>query len=590
VSYAANDLDSGGLRVVRILRQRFVDQPTVRARFLDAARRSSQIVHHGLVLTRWTMSDHERKTHFAVRDFVRGVTLREVMDEDKALDPQQILRIIEQIVLTLKQSDLYETVLCHGGVRPANVFLGRADHGERVVLGDIPAFLPAQTLGLADRLQDFFYAAPEGLFGDTEEARMDGVRYDLYGLGCLGYELFCGRPPIVAKNVRLLLASHGQSEVEPPSRLTKTPVPGLDEFFLPFLAADPTKRLGSLDDAIEAIETMRRNLARAPVSAPMVREPVVTPSLYVRRVHHETNVTLAAIQTAAESLVPVSSQRRATEGSLVGQVIDGRYRMQRLLGSGGMGTVYLAEDLDLERRVAIKVLSNPLREQWDTLFRREARTMARFDHANILQVFDVRAHEGLAFLVMPYLSGGSLQDRAQATPQRYEDVVAWLRPIARALDASHSAGLIHSDVKPSNILFDEGGNPVLADFGISRLLEPEGAQTSSIIGTPAYMSPEAWTGVPLNPASDQFSLGVTVYYALEGRLPFNPGALHETRLQVLAGTIPPMTNTGVPKAARAAVVRALSLRPEARFASCSDFAAAFAGPRDTWWKTWFMPD
>lgn len=212
---------------------------------------------------------------------------------------------------------------------------------------------------------------------------------------------------------------------------------------------------------------------------------------------------------------------------LLGRVQDatkGEYTIMDHLGRGGMATVYLARDLALDRLVAIKVLLPDLVEVegLQDRFVIEARTAARLDHPNIITVYSVKELDGLLFIVMKYVEGRTLEQVLKENARLDRSVVATIvSRVAEALHFAHVEGIIHRDVKPSNIMVDTRGRAVVTDFGIAKVASGQSLTvTGSILGTPAYMSPEQCWGEPVTPASDQYSLGVLTYQLLAGRLPF----------------------------------------------------------------------
>jgi len=219
---------------------------------------------------------------------------------------------------------------------------------------------------------------------------------------------------------------------------------------------------------------------------------------------------------------------------LIGQSL-GRYHILEQLGEGGMATVYKAYDTRLERNVAVKVIrksafGSEVIERILKRFDREAKALARLNHPNIVPVIDYGEYVGAPYLVMPYLSGGTLKLQL-GEPKPWREAVRTLLPIAQALEYAHRQGVIHRDVKPSNILITDSGQPMLTDFGIAKILEGDEAETLTGtgmgMGTPEYMAPEQWTG-GANQQADQYSLGVVLYEMLTGRKPYvadTPAAL-----------------------------------------------------------------
>ena len=259
----------------------------------------------------------------------------------------------------------------------------------------------------------------------------------------------------------------------------------------------------------------------------------------------------------------------------------GRYRIEALLGEGGMAWVYRAHDPAVDRTVALKVVHPRLAADraFADRFAREARAVARLQHPHILPLHDFGEQDGRAYLVMPHVAGGTLADRL-ARPHTAAAAVALLRPIAAALDHAHGQGIVHRDVKPANILLTPAGEPLLADFGIARLLgEATLTATGVGVGSVAHMAPEQAQGRSLDGRADLYALAVILYEALAGRLPFPPGegdTAFSLALRQL-GEDPPAPSTinpQLPAALDAALLRALAKSPDDRFPTGATLLAA----------------
>lgn len=283
----------------------------------------------------------------------------------------------------------------------------------------------------------------------------------------------------------------------------------------------------------------------------------------------------------------------------------GRYRLLRILGSGGMGEVYLATDTLINRQVAIKVIkveglsftNTNVTMEANRLFQREMRAITSLDHPHILPVFDygeIRLNGAtITYMVMPYRPEGSLsswlQRRGRAKPLGPQEVADIVHQAAGALQHAHSRQIIHQDVKPGNFLIhlDEENpnrpNLLLADFGVAKFSSSTASidvSTSSIFairGTPSYMAPEQWEGHPV-PATDQYALAVMAYELLAGRAPFqgNPSQMMYQHFRN-PPALPSTYNPGIPATIDAVLLRALAKRPEERFPSVSAFTRAFEG-------------
>ena len=267
--------------------------------------------------------------------------------------------------------------------------------------------------------------------------------------------------------------------------------------------------------------------------------------------------------------------------SVQGSVIDNRYDVVRTLGSGGMGEVYLARDRTLGRDVALKVLRSQFAgdEESAERFKREAQSAASLSHPNIVQVYDRGdTKDGSSYIAMEYVPGGTLKERiVDKGPLDTRLAASYGYQVAEALGTAHAKGFVHRDVKPQNVLISENGTAKVADFGIARAVSAAtGSQTrtGTILGTAGYMSPEQALGEPATPKSDLYSLGVVLYEAVTGELPFtaeNPIAV--SMKHVNEDPIPPMDlNPAVPAGMNAVIMKLLSKSPQDRYADAEALA------------------
>ncbi len=255
----------------------------------------------------------------------------------------------------------------------------------------------------------------------------------------------------------------------------------------------------------------------------------------------------------------------------------GRYELRGELGRGGMATVYRAYDAMLNREVALKVMAGHLATDasFQRRFEREARVVATLEHPNIVPVYDYGiTAQGQPYLVMRLLRGGTLYDRLAAGTLTQQSLLAIMKQVASALDYAHDRDIVHRDVKPVNILFDEKGNAYVSDFGIAKVRDATTNLTgNAIVGTAAYMSPEQFMGGTVDGRSDQYSLAVVLFEALSGRAPFVSDTLHG--LMFLHINEPPpdahALNRTLPPAMSAVLRRALAKDPQERFATAGDF-------------------
>lgn len=267
--------------------------------------------------------------------------------------------------------------------------------------------------------------------------------------------------------------------------------------------------------------------------------------------------------------------------SIIGRTLGGKYQIKQLIGRGGMATVYRGYQADVERDVAVKVLPpNPaLGDEFAERFRLEARTIARLQHPHILPLYDYGVEDGILYLVTAYVSGGTLSDRIARGPLPVDEVDTLLRQIAPALDYAHRQGVIHRDIKPANILITAEGYPLLADFGIAKLVEGDSRLTATggLIGTPAYMAPEQVQGLTVGPSADIYSLGVVVFEMLSGRQPYTAETPMQVLVKHMAEPVPPLSEAvaGLPAALDAMLARALAKSTEQRYPTATAFATDY---------------
>jgi len=251
-----------------------------------------------------------------------------------------------------------------------------------------------------------------------------------------------------------------------------------------------------------------------------------------------------------------------------GGLLSDRYRLEELLGRGGMGEVWRATDLRLGRTVAIKAMLPERSESDDERFYAEARVMAALHHPGIVNIYDF----GDSFLVMEFVDGKPLSTLLdEGGPLDSSTTARLTEQVAQALRVVHEAGIVHRDVKPGNILVDSGGNARLTDFGVAA----SGADGDSVLGTARYMAPEQAMGHTVTPAADIYALGAVAYHCLAGHPPFDGEDAVQIGLHHIQDPPPPLP-ADVSPGLRAAIERAMAKDPADRFPDAADFAAALS--------------
>jgi serine/threonine protein kinase len=263
----------------------------------------------------------------------------------------------------------------------------------------------------------------------------------------------------------------------------------------------------------------------------------------------------------------------------VGKTIHERYQVLEHLGRGGLAVIYRAYDLKLDRYVAIKALSEHLRhdQNFVSRFQRESEALTRLHHPNIMSLVEVGEEQDAPYMVMEYLSGDSLEHKLQGLngrPMLLAEAISIAAQVASALEHAHAQGIVHLDIKPTNILLVEYGRVLLMDFGMSNAVG--GEQTNALLGTPAYMAPEQAFGGKADHRSDIYSLGVVFYQMVTGRVPFEADTPLAVILKHLQEPLPlpRQFNPNLPEDVERILLKTLSKKPENRYQTAREMAEA----------------
>ena len=258
----------------------------------------------------------------------------------------------------------------------------------------------------------------------------------------------------------------------------------------------------------------------------------------------------------------------------------GRYHLLEQIGQGGMSSVFKALDLQGGGNVAVKILSPYIAHEarFRARFAREVKLLRRLQHPHIVPILDYGESEGFTYIVMPYIGTGTLQDRLQQGPLDVQTGARVTAQVASALSLAHDLGVIHRDVKPSNVLLDQEGNALLSDFSFAHQQDASQNLTgSALIGTPAYMSPEQCRGERIDSRSDQYSFGIMLYQLCTGKLPFEGDTPMAVALMHVNTPLPRprLANPNLPQQVEAVLVRALAKDQNLRYASMAELNQAF---------------
>ncbi len=317
-----------------------------------------------------------------------------------------------------------------------------------------------------------------------------------------------------------------------------------------------------------------------PMTAPNNQTP---PDKQPTEILHPTNVeevptVIPGTSGESRELAAALGFLATDEAGSLGRM--GQYEVLELLGQGGMGIVYKAKQSNLDRTVALKVILGGLHAPPDNLqrFRTEAEAVARLQHPNVVQIYEVGEHEGHSYFSLEYVEGGTLADKIRTTSLTCREATNLVQTLASAMHVVHDHGLIHRDLKPANVLLTKSGEPKITDFGLVKQLNVQATktQTGTVMGTPSYMAPEQARGQTkaIGPATDVYALGAILYELLTGRPPFRAETPLDTVLQVIDQEPLPvrLLNPSVPRDLETICMKCLEKEPGRRYESAAHLA------------------
>ena len=539
-----------------------------------------------------------------VMELLHGETLHDLLKRRRRVTPRRAVRFALQALSALEAA--HDKEILHRAIKPANIFLaeqeGAADHAKMLDFGS--SKLLSEATGMPLTVTGMVIEALSFMPPEQALARRIDARVDLYSLAATLYAAISGRPPFAAATPADILRAVRREEPRPLRSAGVEGVdPALDAILRKGLQKDPAARFQTAGEMARALRAWLAQVPPETKPSPSRTTPLGAPPREVTprrpmsaallrpdgdgRHHTLDGVTLADLE-GAPSPQPVAPSVDLVMPAVGGAF--GRYRIQGLLGAGGVSEVFRAADTEIERSVALKVLHVARRESETGVtavaaerILHEARLAATIDHPNAVSIFDVDTRGGLPYLVMELIDGRSFRDVVRDPFVPIARKIAWLDQIARALSAAHDKGIVHRDIKPENVMLREADQAVkVLDFGIAeRMFEKARAArdeaTAHISGTPAYMAPEQMRGEEATARSDQFAWGVFAYELLTGTLPWvqRGGMLHLVH-QILTRVPEPPSRSRpeVPPEIDRVIFRALAKKPEERYASMGAVSAA----------------
>ncbi len=549
--------------LVELSRPDLSDDTDLYGRFLDAARERQKLSHPGVIKRTQTGCQTDGRL-FVVTEAVNGPTLAERIKVGP-LGLKETARIAVGVCEALDY--LHGQGIVHGNLRPSNIYLTGPGDSPVPKLLDMGLLLFRTTRSLRTP-PAMVLVSPEYLSPERVRGRRADALSDVYGMGILLFEMISGRAPFVGGSLEDTRQLHLTGSVPwvPPGLERLAPIVGL------CLAKERSDRFQSVKAVREALlhvmlEADQPSMVTSSTSTPRIPPPPPQ----------------------------VPQGRTVPEGA----TILGSYELLEEIGQGGMGRVYLARHLRLDRRVAIKVLRPELAtvDVHVTRFLQEARAVNLVKHPHIVEIHDFidERQSGHVWCVMEYVRGPNLKQVSKAGPLPIARIVRIARQVAQALGAAHRVGVVHRDVKPENIMLVDGkldgaGEKdfvKVLDFGIAKLrdeieaIDQPRTGHGEVIGTPAYMSPEQAQALHVDARSDVYSLGTVMYLLLANRLPFDTNGLLQLAMHLVTQPprpLEPMSYSGEPIPPRLieVVQRCLEKSPANRFQSMGELDNALA--------------
>jgi serine/threonine protein kinase len=527
---------------IKIIDVRYRGQPAYAKRFVREAKTVATWRHENIIQIYY--ADDEDELYYFVMEYINGPHLGELMsqyvDRGELMPQDEVLRIGRAVANALDYA--HRQGVIHRDVKPANVIV--AGDG-RIVLTDFGLAMDVEQGSLGEVFGSSNYIAPEQAHRSADAVPQS----DLYSLGVILYEMLTGKVPFDDPSPTAVALQHLTLPPPPPREINPNLSAGIEAVLLKALSKYPSERYQTGRDLIDALE--RAMKAGRSVSV----RPSATPS------------SLHISDTATDDLL--------------GKQLD-EYRLDVLLGQGGMARVYRGLDVRLKRWAAIKVIDARFRADSEYMkrFEREAQAIAQLEHPHIVRLYRYGEANGLLYMAMQYIEGADL-DAVLATYREdgelipSKDASRIVREVCLALDYAHSKGVVHRDVKPSNIMLDKEGNAILTDFGLALLTEV--GTRGEIFGSPHYVAPEqAISSAGVVPQSDLYSIGVILYEMFTGELPFDADEpLDVGRLHMTEPPPPPRKlRPEISPKLEVVILKTLAKEPEDRYPSGSALADA----------------
>jgi serine/threonine protein kinase len=511
---------------------------------------------------------------YLVMPVVDGVDVHTLLERDGPMSPQTAVRVIEQAAAALDVAHM--AGLVHRDVKPGNLMMVGGDFVYLMDFGIATPMAGPRLTGPGAIVGTFAYMAPERFASGTVDARSD-----VYSLACVLYECLTGQQPYPDESMEqkaLIVGDRTLELPQPSAHRPDTPTGRTErrtgQQRLTGQQPSPNESLTRQIVGHLTLDPPRPTLRRPDIPAGF-DEVVATGMAKNPDERYQTAHELALAAREALTHGGTAAPMSANGGQF------GHYRLLDVLGQGGMGTVYRARDTAMGRDVAVKVLQPELATEpgYQERFRREAYAAGRLSSPNIIPIYEAGEVDGRLYLVMPVVDGVDVHTVLDRDgPMRPQMAVRVVEQVAAALDSAHKAGLVHRDVKPSNLLMVDGEFVYLIDFGlVHEATAARLTRTNAAPGSPAYMAPERFSAGDIADArADVYSLACVLYECLTAQLPFAGGSFEQLAVAHLFSEPPQPSsfNAAIPVGFDEVIARGLAKKPDDRYQTAAELAVA----------------
>jgi eukaryotic-like serine/threonine-protein kinase len=549
--YKARDQELDRMVALKVIRPELAGHPDILRRFKQELILARQVTHKNVVRIFDLGTADGRK--FITMDYIEGRDLKSILNERGKLPAGEAVPIAQQICRGLEAAHVEGVV--HRDLKPQNIMV---DDAGRVWLMDFGLARSMELSGLTRT--GVLMGTPDYMSPEQARAEKVDARSDLFSLGIIFFEMLTGRLPFQADTLMAKLLQRVQQRAVAVTEIDPAIPAGVSKVVSKCLEPDVNKRYQSIHEVLDDLLGDTKSIGSSSSSSSSASSG--------------NSSGASSTSSGAPSESPAAALVELGPGSQFGP----RYRIESIIGEGGMGKVYKAHDSDLDRTVALKLVRLELAKDASSLqrFKQELLLASRISHRNILRIHDLGDVDGVKFISMAFVQGMDLHDLlAKQGRLPTERAVNIAKQLAGALEAAHAEGVVHRDLKPRNVLIDVDDHIYVSDFGLAKSLDADKTgmtRVGEVLGTPRYMSPEQAESKAADNRSDIYSLGIIFYEMLTGEVPFTG----ESSLQVMFQHVqqppkdPRLLNPEMPEYLATVILKCLEKDPALRYQDAAE--------------------